>query len=224
MLAPAYQRYLDRLQALSKEGLEIARLERPSLVGSYIQDADAVRLQSWLTRVENLITAAFGRHSSHFRQFESLVHDGVRMVAHAHEVRRLVGLLDGAADDLAGGFLFGQEFLVAGRVFDSVLEEAKHLLTAGFKDPSAVLGRVVLEQALQRLADANTIDSSKKASVLNDELRQAGRFSQPLWRQVQAWLDIGNAAAHGKFQEYTHANVATLLADIERFLATEFRA
>ncbi len=223
MLAPTYQRYHDRLQALSKEGGEIAQLERSSSVGPYIQDEDAVRLQSWLVRVENIIIAAFGRHSPHFRQFENLVHNGVRMVAHSHEVRRLVGLLDGAADDLASGFLASQEFLVAGRVFDSVLEEAKHLLAAGFKDPSAVLGRVLLEQALQRLADANSIDASKKASLLNDELRKAGRFSQLLWRQVQVWLDLGNAAAHGKFDEFTHENVHRFLEDIERFLATEFR-
>lgn len=223
MLAPHYQRYLDRLKELSKEGLEIAGLERPSSVGPFIQGTDAIHLQSWLTRVENILTATFGRTSPQFRQFENLIDRGVRYVAHSHEVSRLVGLLNGAADDLSGGYLFGHEFIVAGRVFDSVLEEGKHLLGAGFKDPAAVLGRVVLEEALRRLADAVGLDSSSKASTLNDQLRQSGRFPQPLWRQVQAWLDIGNAAAHGKFEEFTDANVASMLGDIERFLATEFR-
>jgi len=32
-------------------------------------------------------------------------------------------------------------------------------------------------------------------------IEEAGRFTQPQWRMVQAWLDIGNAAAHGKFDQ-----------------------
>ena len=40
----------------------------------------------------------------------------------------------------------------------------------------------------------------------------------------QAWLDIGNAAAHGKFVEYSQDDVAKLIEDIERFLATYFHS
>jgi hypothetical protein len=40
-------------------------------------------------------------------------------------------VLQGALSDLEGGFLVGQEFLVAGEVFDSVLEEGKHLNEKG---------------------------------------------------------------------------------------------
>jgi len=67
------------------------------------------------------------------------------------------------------------------------------------------------------------IDENQKASVINDELKKRGKYPQSQWRFVQAWLDIGNAAAHGKFDEYKEEDVANLIRDVERFLATEFR-
>jgi hypothetical protein len=104
-----------------------------------------------------------------------------------------------ALDDLKNGFLGNQEMLVAAAVFDSVLEQAKYLNSQGYKDPAAVLTRTVLEDALRRIARAEGEDDSTKASAINDVLKKTGRVSQPLWRQIQFWLDVGNAAAHGKF-------------------------
>ena len=109
-------------------------------------------------------------------------------------------------------------------MFDSVLEEAKHLNQSGHKDPAAVLARVVLEDALKRIARSEGVNDNQKASQINDELRKRGRYPQPQWRLIQAWLDIGNAAAHGKFNEYSDEGVQRLVEDIERFLATEFRS
>ena len=91
------------------------------------------------------------------------------------------------------------------------------------KDPAAVLARVVLEDALKRIARGEGLDDNQSASRLNDELRRIGKYRQPQWRLIQAWLDIGNAAAHGNFNEYNEEDVEGLIEDIERFLATEFR-
>jgi len=43
----------------------------------------------------------------------------------------------------------------------------------------------------------------------------------PEWRQVQAWVDIGNAAAHGKFSDYTEHDVSNMLNGIESFIKTK---
>jgi len=224
MLNPKYQRYADRLRELIEEGQTVAKLERPSSVGNYIQDEDNIRVQSWLTSVRNILETVFGSQSPHYRQFEEVLPQyGVRHVQHSYDIHPIVGVLTGALDDLEKGYLLGQEFLIAGEVFDSILEQAKQLLQSGYKDPAAVLTRVVLEDALKRLARGEGIDDSQKASVINDDLRKRGRYPQSQWRFVQAWLDIGNAAAHGKFGEYKEKDVRRVIEGVEHFLAAEFR-
>ena len=223
MLSPKYKRYADRIRELIEEGQAVAKLERPSGVrgvGSYIQDK--VPLQAWLVKVNNILETVFGPQSPHMHHFQELAKD-IRRVSHSYDVNSIVGVLTGALDDLEKGYLLGQEFLIAGEVFDSVLEQAKHLNQSGYKDPAAVLARVVLEDALKRIARGEGLDDNQNASRLNDELKRIGKYPKPQWRRVQAWLDIGNAAAHGNFNEYNEGDVEGLIENIEQFLAAEFR-
>jgi hypothetical protein len=120
---PRYERAAARLALLIDEGEAVARLERPSSVGSYIQDRDKIALHAWLAKAENILSVVFGRDSTHFKHYETLTR---RQPEHSYEVFKLLGLLQGALDDLREGFLDGQERLVAGVVFDSVLEQARH--------------------------------------------------------------------------------------------------
>jgi hypothetical protein len=207
------------MRELIEEGHAVARLERNSSVGPYIRDK--LPLHSWLTKVENIIETVFGTESPHYQHLKVLTKQHPE---HSHEVHQITGLLTGGLDDLEKGYLIGQEFIIAGEVFDSVLEQAKHLNQNGHKDPAAVLARVVLEDALKRLGREESIDEKLSASRINDELKRVGRYSQPQWRLIQAWLDIGNAAAHGKFTEYTQDDVTKLIEDIERFLAMYFHS
>jgi hypothetical protein len=214
---------IARLRQLIEEGPIIAKLEKPSSVGPYIQDQDTIPLHAWLVRVTNIIESAFGPDSPHFRHLQELMPDGPRHIEHSYEIYNIIGLLKGAIDDLEGGYLQQQSLLVAGEVFDDILEQASHLLENGYKDVSAVLGRVVLEDALKKIASASEIDPSFKPSRINDELKSAGRYPQPQWRLIQAWLDIGNSAAHGEFDKYTIQDVLSMLEGINRFLAAELR-
>jgi len=223
MLSPKHKRYADRIRELIEKGQAVAKLERPSdVVGPFIRDK--VPLQAWLVNVNNILETAFGSQSPHMHHFQQFTKD-IRRVEHSSEVNSIVGILTGALDDLEKGYLLGQEFLIAGEVFDSVLEQAKHLNRSGHKDPAAVLARVVLEDALKRMArgEGLDVDDNQSASWLNDELKRIEKYPQPQWRLIQAWLDIGNAAAHGKFNEYNEEDVEGLIKDIERFLAAEFR-
>ena len=115
------------------------------------------------------------------------------------------------------------EFFIASEVFDSLLEEAKYLNEHHFKDSAAILCRVVIEDTLKRLARKESIDDSQKASKLNDDLKSAGVINQPQWRQNQTWLDIGNDAAHGKFDTYDETKVNSMIEGIKIFLSTEFK-
>lgn len=220
---PIYKRYLQRLEGLITEGRQIAKLQRGPNTQTFIGHNnldDKTALLSWLTRVENILKNVFTDESPHFLRFLEYRDPGVR---YSYEVHAILGILSGAKDDLEHGFLIGQEFIVAGIVFDSILEEAKFLNEKSFKDPAAVLARVVLEQTLKEIAEEIGIEADNKASVINNELRKAGRYSQPQWRQIQAWLDIGNSAAHGKFEEFTAEDVTNAIEGITKFLANELR-
>jgi hypothetical protein len=219
VLSPQQQRRADRLKELAERGATIARLEvKHPGYGSWIEDK--APLHEWLVQVKNIIEATFGQDSPQTRELRRLADRGV---VDARGVNQLIGVLRGSHGDLVAGFLAKQEFLLAGEVFDSVLSEARHLIETDHKDAAAVLGRVVLEDSLKRLARLHGIEGVT-SSRLNDGLKACGAYGQPQWRQVQAWLDIGNAAAHGEFDQYTSAQVRVLLSGIEAFLASDFRA
>lgn len=220
-LPPKYRRVAERLGALAEEGRRVAKLETPSRYtnSSYIQGEDKAKLEAWLTKTDNVLRTVFGVSGAHMDRFRF---HAKGHLSHEYEVTPIVGVIEAAHDDLMSGFLSSQEFLIASEVFDSVLDQARHLNQAGYKDPAAVLVRVVLEDALKRIARAEGVDDSNKASRINDDLKKAGRYSQPQWRQVQAWLDCGNSAAHGKFEDYTADDVSLLIEAVDRFLSNEF--
>lgn len=215
-LNPRQQRAAERIKALIAEGESVAALERDSAVGKYIQEYKP--LNAWLVKVENIVSTVFGTGSPQFRLLSKATEHNV---SRSYQVERLVGVLTGALDDLEGGFLIDQEHLIAGEIFDSVLEQARYLAKSGFKDPAAVLARVVVEDTLRRLAREVGLPDAGKAAALNDALKDKERYAKPQWRLVQAWLDVGNSAAHGKFDDYTDQIVLQMIDDIERFLAQE---
>jgi hypothetical protein len=215
VVKPRISRFSDRLEELAEEGNQIAT-SAASVVNNYVPDETA--LHSWLVKVRNLIESVFGRSSAHFRHLEELTTKGVSRM---HEVQRVAGVVVGAKDDLDGGYLIRQEMLVAGAVFDSLLDEAKHFLGAGFDQCAAVLSRVVLEDALRRIARREGVDDSGNASAVNDRLKAEGVFTQPRWRQVQSWLDVGNAAAHGNTGDFDADLVRGVIEGLEQFLAQE---
>jgi len=95
----------------------------------------------------------------------------------------------------------------------SLLEQADQLLAAGQRVPAAVIVRIVLERWIRDEAEKNGIANadSEKASSLNDSLKRVGVFSIPKWRQVQTCLDIGNAAAHGKDDQFSADDIRRAL-------------
>ncbi len=212
MLNPKYKHYANRLRELIKESRSISCDSRGEV-------QDETSLHSWLVKVKNVIEVAFGTNSQHFKHLEKLT----KSVYRSFHINAIEGLLKGALSDLEGGFLIGQEFLIAGEIFDSVLAQAKQLHKSGYKDVAAVLGRVVIEDALRRIAGQENIEDTQKASRINDDLKKAERYGKPQWRQIKVWLDIGNAAAHGKFNDYDEEEVKVMIEGIGRFLADEFK-
>jgi hypothetical protein len=103
------------------------------------------------------------------------------------------------------------------------MEMAEHLLDQGYKDPAAVITGSVLEEHLRKLCDKHGIIVSqggkpKKADALNAELAGANVYSKLDQKNVTAWLDLRNKAAHGKYGEYTKDQVALLIQSVRDFI------
>ena len=114
----------------------------------------------------------------------------------------------------------------SGENYDS-LEMAQHLLNEGYKDPAAVMAGSVLEEHLRQLCQKHGIPTEatrqgrpqpKKADALNADLAKKEVYNRLDQKNVTAWLDLRNKAAHGKYQEYTEEQVALMLQSLSDFM------
>jgi hypothetical protein len=99
------------------------------------------------------------------------------------------------------------------------------LLENDYKDAAAVIIRAVLEDGLRRLCTSRGVplEARDTTGPLNEKLYRARVYSVLRNKEITAKAQIGNDAAHGKFNQYSKADVESFLAYVQRFLAEEFR-
>jgi|ERR1700733_3820198 hypothetical protein len=137
----------------------------------------------------------------------------------------LRGILKAIRTDYESGYLQSVVELVHADLFADFLEMAHYLLQQGYKDPAAVIIGSVLEEHLRKLCQKNGIDvvksdgSPKKADTLNAELSGSNIYSKLDQKNVTAWLDLRNKAAHGHYLEYTKEQVELMLQSVLDFTA-----
>jgi hypothetical protein len=138
------------------------------------------------------------------------------------------GILKSIKNEVDSGWLFTLKGIVSAEIFSDFLEMSSYLLTEGYKDPAAVMIGSVLEEHLRQLALRNRISTeelkngklvSKKADLLNSEISNAGVYNKLDQKNVTAWLDLRNKAAHGKYSEYNSQQVETLLFAVREFIS-----
>ena len=94
--------------------------------------------------------------------------------------------------------------------------------------PAAVLAGAVLEKGLRTLCGKQTppiaLTNSKGISLtlnpLIEELKKVGLFNELKAKQLRAWADIRNAAAHGEFDKFARTDVESMIKGVSDFLAT----
>lgn len=138
------------------------------------------------------------------------------------------GALKALRRAIAAGYLVSVRELIHAEVFADFLEMADYLLQEGYKDPAAVLVGGTLEGHLRTLCVKNNIapetpDSRgtprpKKAETMNADLTREGVHSKLDQKNVTAWLDLRNKAAHGHYDQYTDEQVKLMLQGVTDFL------
>ncbi|MCA9902478.1 MAG: DUF4145 domain-containing protein [Anaerolineae bacterium] len=162
--------------------------------------------------------------------YADLIKD-VRAVGSAYP-SELQGMIEGLKSDYENGMLRSIAEMIETNVVADYLTQAGQLLKDNKNGvhpygPAAVLAGAVLEDGLRRLCSRQTPPIStnkpgghpKTMGTLIDDLKNAGLFNELKAKQLRAWADIRNAAAHGRFEDFTRDDVERLIAGVQSFLA-----
>jgi hypothetical protein len=218
-------------KAILKQFTPIDRLYREIVAGT--DDAHSDRVSTFCTHCVSTIRRIAGENSSYaHRVAEELAktprydHEG-RADLPGH-IRPLYGIMQALKADVRAGYLSTLRELIHADVFSDFLETAQYFLDAEHKDPAAVMAGGVLEQHLRQLCRKNGIDTeavnsagvmkAKMGDALNTELYRANVYGLLEQKQIVAWLDIRNKAAHGKYEEYAAAHVGLFIQGLRDFI------
>lgn len=171
----------------------------------------------------SFIDRVYGSEHIHYKEFFKNTHG---LQTESADIG--IAILQVIKSEIEGGWLFSLKGLVAAELFTDFIEMAEHLLDAGYKDPSAVIAGSVLEEHLRQLCQKAFIDIKwykdgkpipKTADRLNSDLAKANVYPMLDQKNVTAWLDIRNKAAHGKYAEYNEVQVQQLIRGVTEFIA-----
>lgn len=188
--------------------------------GRYV---DTGRFAEFRAAALSFLRNLYGPDHSYFSDFETKVaHAGPR------DTQKGRGILQAVRDELAGGWLRTARGLVAAELFGDFLEMAQYLLAEGYKDSAAVLVGGVLEEHLRQLCSSHGIpvtgqkagaDVPRRADALNADLARAGVYNVLDQKNVTAWLDLRNKAAHSHYAAYTADQVRMAHSGVLEFVA-----
>lgn len=213
---------LDHVDSVLKTCEELRKLAKSGDYGGKSVPDEA--RYSAITRARAAILRVAGAASIYQKQAE-VHHDGTGHPGYV--LQQLVGILRGLRDDLTNDFTTRFSDVLHAEVFADYLEMAEHLLDEGYKDAAAVLGGGTLEAHLRQLCVKNSIATTrpaakgpepKKAEAMNQDLGSMAVYAMLDQKNVTAWLDLRNKAAHGKYAEYTKLQVGNMLSGVRDFI------
>jgi len=189
---------------------------------------DSQRLARWKTNCLNLLQP-FTREGSKLKeQIDILGRTGGEKPA----LKYSLGVFEAVRDDLEKGFLDNLVLRVEAELAADYMGQAEHLLHEGQSGkydhvPAAVLAGAVLEKGLRTLCDNQqppvpvvTLKGDPKTlNPLIDDLKKSGLFNELRAKQLRAWADIRNKAAHGEFDQFARTDVKQMIHGINNFLA-----
>jgi hypothetical protein len=220
-------RVQNRLEELIQVGEKIKSTCRtaggntPGVVSIPESYVDHEQSRQWAISVLTILKSAIGADSDNYTQ----VKQNLELCAIYEYFCIMLSSLKAALEDLKGGNFFEAKLLIEAEVFGDLLEQAEELQSSGFKDAAAVLAGGVLEKHMRSMCVSRGIPllkpngKHKMLNDMNDELAKEGAYNALKKKQVTAWADLRNKAAHGNFSEYTASDVDAFLRDITDFCA-----
>ena len=215
----------NRINELLSHGQNVINSEYPSdagMMGTFYFLNDELFIE-WRAASLSFLNAVFGKDHIFLQKFN----DANSSTPTAYIVKKGIGVLKAAKQEIDGGWLTSFKGLVSAEIFSDFLEMAEHLLEQGYKDPAAVMIGSVLEEHLRQLCQNNSLPIDtikdgksipKKADAMNADLTKAGIYNLLSQKSVTAWLDLRNKAAHGQYNEYTEQEVKLMYQGVIDFI------
>lgn len=196
-------------------------LERREALGKYW---GAENVQEVITLTCAAIERLAPARSAYLTQMEWILRNTDKSVSRNKDEEielRLHGVLRGLRSDYDAGRMQSFTELVHADLFSDFLEMAEYFLQEGYKDPAAVLAGGVLEEHLRKLCAKHclTVSPKPKLDTMNADLAKAGAYAKGDQKQVTAWADLRNDAAHGKYENYRKEMVELMLAGVRGFIS-----
>jgi len=148
---------------------------------------------------------------------------------HGYEVEiseTLCGILLALRADYQADRLQTIRQLIHADLFSDFLEMAEYFLEETYKDPAAMIAGGVLEQHLRKLCSNYGIATTepvsgrhRKLDAINADLAKHNAYARNNQKQITAWADIRNDAAHGNYGNYNLQQVKLMTAGIRDFMS-----
>lgn len=217
-----FQELYDRGEKFFKRTHDYSELDD---YPSRISNQEYSEFTAWKLSAKNLLRQVFGESAAqdHYTLFSNIFRNhnmsDKRQCSKEH-MSQALGILKSAKEEYELGLVHEIKHILAVEFFDSLLEQAKELLNKGYKDPAAILGRVIIENTLRDLCTKNGVQYLEEdgASKLNEMLKDGAIFTLPQFKLCRTNIELGNDAAHGKFKKYSKDDVNKMLEYIENSL------
>ncbi|ELX09961.1 hypothetical protein Jab_2c20450 [Janthinobacterium sp. HH01] len=211
------KKYAARFQQL-KEQFDAVLATKGSVYSAFTQSnhdtLDGELAHEWRVKARSLISMACGESSLHLKEFVESEKPQT-MEGPVSLMKRLGAVFNAVRDDYEGGYLSSFKSLVQAEVFDNELEQASELLSSGYHVAAAVIARTVLETAIADLCERQDPKILRqKLAKMNDDLAKAGVYNSLRQKKILALSAVGNSAAHGKHDEFSAADVKSMISDI----------
>jgi len=185
-----------------------------------LSDLPKSERQSLVTRSLAAIHRISGSKSTYSIEIDRIQKDSPQLFRHTSSI---MGITQALRDDLKDGYIKSLVEIVHADIFADFLDMAYHLHSSGYKDAAAVIAGSTLESHIKELSvkyDINIESNGKpvKADKLNSDLAKAEAYSKLDQKNITAWLDLRNKAAHGKYNEYAIEQVGLLISGIRDFI------
>lgn len=216
-----YQMTMNRLDRLISQGVDV--------IASAQWDSDIEELYldntvygGWYAQCLVFLADFPGDNHIYTTEFKGWAQGGS-----PNSVSAAVSILKALKSDLELGYLSTIRELIHADMFADFLDMATYLQTEGYKDAAAVMAGGVLEQHLRQLCPKHAIslevDSGngprpRKADSMNAELARGNVYTRGEQKQVTAWLDLRNKAAHAQYNEYSMEEVLLFLQGLRNFV------
>jgi hypothetical protein len=185
-------------------------------------------LQGWYLKYLSLLGQIIPPNSVHRKLFD----ETESFYDPSNDLNTHIYRLKGLKDDFQKGFLGDLGLEIEAAIVADYMGQAEQLLAEGQSGkydhvPAAVLAGAVLEKSLRTLCDKqspsiSTVHNNGKPFTLApliEALKKKNVFNEVTAKQLKAWADIRNSAAHGNFDKFNRSQVDQMIRGINDFLA-----